>query len=215
MRRRHRKNWVAWSLVFFCLTSNAQNLVDTLKLHKNGHYKEAETALTSILKTHCLDNSSDAELMIDGYKIKPSLLYSYRADCWSELGNYKQSKSDYFKSYQLNADPEKLRYIAECMYEMGEYKDSITKYDEYLATENLDWEGEYLARYYRAFPVFKNGNPEQAICDLQKLKDEVPKMKDSIQKTINQFVSEKRRIDALKNESNQNTHSIGASGGSE
>jgi len=173
------------------------SLSEAFALFKNEKYIEATDAFTSFIPIDGVSQTSDQNVIIEEHEIKLSLIYSSRARCWFKREEYEKAKNDYIKSYQLNSNPERLRRIAECMYELGEYAEAIAKYDEYLTTKNLDKEGEYLARYFRSFSVFKNGGQDQAIHDLGILQNEFPEMSNSVQRTVDQFEDEKYRINNL------------------
>jgi tetratricopeptide (TPR) repeat protein len=173
------------------------SLSEAFALLKNEKYIEATDAFTSFIPIDGRGPFSDQNVVFEGHEIKLSLIYSSRARCWFRREEYEKAKNDYIKAYQLNSNPENLRRIAECMYELGEYAGAIGKYDKYLTTKNLDREGEYLARYYKSFSVFKSGCRDQAIYDLEMLKVEFPEMSNSVQRTVDQFEDEKYRIDNL------------------
>jgi len=181
--------------LFFASISGAQNqLVNALVLLKDKQYKSAEVALTAIIREYLTTNSSDQTLLIDGYTVKPSFLYSSRGNAWFGMGKYDQALTDYLKSYQLSGIAEILYDIANCLYETGEYAAAIAKFDEYLKTDPSR-NGKYLARYFRALSIFQSGNRDLAIHSLEAMKSEFPELEGSIQNAIGQCISEKIRID--------------------
>ena len=193
--------------LFFALACDAQDhLVDALRLLKNGEYKSADCAFSSIIKTSLTSDSSDEDVLINGYRIKPSFLYSSRGSARMEMKEYDLALADYSKSYRLSGDVQRLYDMGKCRYEKGDYGGAIKEFDKFLETDP-DQNGTYLALYFRAFSVFKNGNPDRAIQDLKELDCRFPQMSKATQSTIDQCISEKSRIDALAEEKEKKTSS--------
>lgn len=185
-------------LILFGSIAIAENqFVDALIFLRDKKYTESEKTLTSIIETSQSLNKSGRPLVINGHKINLPFVYSTRADCWSGLGEYGKALNDYQEAYRLNKDRKVLYNIARSMYEEGLYDEAVSTFDEYLATANPNRNEKYLALYFKAFSVFKNGDPALAIRDLHELKIKFPELKDATQSTIDQCVSEKERIDAL------------------
>lgn len=188
-------------LAGFVSAENSQ-YIKALILLKDDHYAEAEKILTPIMEEYLSPEGSDQKVVLDGYEVKPSFLYSSRARCWDGLKRHDKALDDYFKAYQLNGDRELLYDIGYCMYELGRYDEAISKFDEYLATANPNDLGECLARYYKAFCFLGKDDLDAGLRNLQETQKKFPERNDMIQRSIDRVVEEKKRIEAEQKKDN-------------